>query len=383
VNELRKLWQNPFIVQIIEDLESVLWTPPDEAYERWIRERYVATWAQAFRAAATAAQPDIAEGDIAVDVQWNVDGSADVVVTESETGGIGLIESISHACCRDPSAIIDAFEHMLAQCPREETTSTLLRVTNEVVAENPGGALAQAFQIVRDANGFQSIEHAKDVLQDALRASGFAATRSTFISVVTQLLRAGTSNLTDRFVWLTNALWRRSERRLGVAIDSRVFAYCLVSRESVRRRLSDFLTELSGGKPPDEGQIFVMAERMLLRSCEDSCAECLHQPSRYGGFPQPSRSLAKQWLSMTVTDVEWQPDSLLWLSQVQAALREMGTVRIVVPTQNLTAAMQTLPRLLAERIETQFLLLPTALQRVERSGSRTYLTLRTCEAVHA
>ena len=86
---------------------------------------------------------------------------------------------------------------------------------------------------------------------------------------------------------------------------------------------------------------------------------------------------------MTATDIEWQPDSLLWLSQVQAALREMGTVRVVVPTQNLSAAMQTLPRLLAERIETQFLLLPTALQRVERSGSRTYLTLRTCEAVHA
>ena len=383
VKDLRTLWHNPPIVQIIEDLERVLWAPPDEAYERWIRERYVATWAQAFRTAATAAQPDIAEGDIAVDVQWNVDGSADVILTETESGGIGLIESIAHACCRNPSAIIDAFEHMLAYCPREETTSTLLRVTNEVIVESPGGALAQAFRTVRDANGFQSIEQAKVMLQNALRAVGFPATRSTFISVVTQLLRAGTSDQTDRFVWLANALWRRCERRLGVAIDSRVFAYCLVSRESVRRRLRDFLTGLSGGETPDEGQVFVMAERMLLRSCEDSCAECLHQPSRYGGFPQPSRILAQQWLSMTVTDIEWQPDSLLWLSRVQAALREMGTVRVVVPTQNLAAAMQTLPQLLAERIETQFLLLPTALQRVERSGSRTYLTLRTCEAVHA
>jgi hypothetical protein len=86
---------------------------------------------------------------------------------------------------------------------------------------------------------------------------------------------------------------------------------------------------------------------------------------------------------MTVMDVEWLPDSMLWLTQVKATLRVTGTVRLVVPTQNLAAAMQTLPQLLAERIETQFLLLPTALQRVERSGSRTYLTLRTCEAVHA
>jgi hypothetical protein len=381
--DLRTLWDNPQIVQIIENLERVLWAPPDEAYERWIRERYVATWAQAFRAAATAAQPDIAEGDIAVDVQWNVDGSADVILTETESGGIGLIESIAHACCRNPSAIIDAFEHMLAFCPREETTSTLLQVTNEVIVERPWGALAQAFQSVRTANGFHGIERAKILLQDALKAVGFAPTRSAFISVVTQLLRPGSSDQTDRFVWIANALWRRFEQRLGVAIDSRVFAYCLVSRESVRRRLRDFLTGLSGGETPDEGQVFIMAERMLLRSCEDSCAECLHQPSRYAGIPQPSRILARQWLNMTVMDVEWLPDSMLWLTQVKATLRVTGTVRLVVPTQNLAAAMQTLPQLLAERIETQFLLLPTALQRVERSGSRTYLTLRTCEAVHA
>lgn len=86
---------------------------------------------------------------------------------------------------------------------------------------------------------------------------------------------------------------------------------------------------------------------------------------------------------MTVLDCDWDPDETRWLPAVHSALRQTGAARLVVPTHRLPDVARTLPRVLAERIEVQFLLLPIKLQRVDRAGARTYLTFRLSEAVHA
>jgi hypothetical protein len=383
VQELRDLWHDPGVVGIMEELERTLWSPPASAYERWMRRRYVATWAQALRAAATANHPDVSEDDLETDVAWCADGSAEIYVTETQTGGLGQVETLVQQSCRHPEQFQEAFEHALLRCPRASSAELILAVLGGAMAEAPNGVLRRAFQRVREARGFRSLEGAKEELRRALESAGYPSTRSAVVGIATHILRPGSSPTTDRLLWLLNRFWRRAEARLGVAIDAGVFAFHAVERASFARRLSAHLEELSGGSAPSPGQMYAAVDQFLLRDCRDSCPECLDQPNRYNDFGRPSRELATYWLDLSTEEIAVDLCGGEWPARVVEALRRKGSVRVSVPWVEMQAVARELPWLLAEPVEVDFLLVPMSLQRVDKRGNRWELTFRLREVVHA
>ncbi|HVJ67389.1 MAG TPA: hypothetical protein VM510_05360, partial [Caulifigura sp.] len=211
---------------------------------------------------------------------------------------------------------------------------------------------------------------------------GFVSSRAAVVSIVTRLLRPGSSEQTDFYMALVNRNWRRDEVRLGIGIDPRVFAYRCLQRVSLKRRLLGLFTQVSGGTPPADAQLYALLQQFLLLDCKDSCIECLDLPNPYNDFGRPSRELATLWLGLSVPEVSVDEHPEDWRSLVQQTLKNGGTVRLSASSATLPVVSAALPALLAEEVEVEFLLLPVSVRRVDKEGAHWKITLQLKEAFH-
>jgi hypothetical protein len=376
-------WADPSVVRRMEELESVLWEDLGEPYQEWVRQRYVATMAQAFRVAVVSRLSEVSEEDLTVDVTWTAEGDAEIHLTETSSGGMGQIEMIVQELKQSPELFLDGLRHSLSFCPRHFVTDNLLNVLDRAATTlDQPNSIRDSFADVRSAKGFQQLAAAKQSLQSTLEGAGFDSSREIIVALVTKLLRAGSSTRTDATIRLLNQAWRRYERTLGVAIDPRVFAYLCVQYAPVRRRMVYLFREISGGEDPTDAQLYTSLQQFLLSGCEDSCPECLAHPNRFNDFGRPSRSLALDWLNLSVAEVsvDEYPDD--WLDRARERLLDDSRVRIVVDSPGIKAVTKSLQGLLAEELESDFLLLPVSIAGVERVGALWYITLRLKGAGH-
>lgn len=380
---IRALWDDPAVVAAMETLEGTLWAAPDDDYRTWVKRRYVATLAQAIRSAIVARQDEIAEDDLNVDVIWAEDGTADIYLTEMNSGGLGQIETIVHQLLQEPHLLHDGVRHFLSHCPRFDSTRTLLSVLERGTRDPADRPLPQAFEQVRLARGFAALERAKQSLRTALEQEGFLSSRPTVVSVVTRLLRPGSSRRTDELMLFVNRSWRKLERKLKLGIDARVFAYVCLQRGPLNRRMQSIFSEVSGGVPATDPQMYALLQQFLLLDCQDSCRECLDFPNPYNDFGRPSRDLARLWLGLTVPELSVDDHPADWQARAQDLLQQAANVRLCVSNARIAEVTAVLPALLAEELEVDYLLLPVSIRRIEQEGALWKITLQLKEALHA
>lgn len=383
IDTLRDHWRDPSVVAVIEDLESTLWAQPTAEYEGWIRRRYVATLAQAFRAAAVTAEMDITEDDLSVDVIWNNDGTADIFLTETSSGGLGQLESIVQRLCSEPQRFHHGIRHVLSNCPRDKTTEYLLAVLAQALADPQTHPLPSAFRGVRQSRGFRDLEQAKNSLRAALESEGFETARANVVSIVTRLLRPASSERTDRFIHFLNRLWHSTEESLGAGIDSRVFAYYAINRDSISRRIAGHFQQVSGGMTASAAQLHASVDQLLLPTCKDSCPECLDHRNRYNDFGRPSRDLALRWLGLHTPELSVNDNPTTWLDQCRQELQQHGMATLYVSQAMLPTVTNALPELFAEELEVDILFYPVSVQRIEKVGTNWRIKLQLKDLVYA
>jgi hypothetical protein len=382
--ELLALWGDASFVGEIQRLEKLLWEPLGSDFDDWVRHRYVATLAQAVRLAVVARLPDVAEDDLAVDVIWEkTDGvaSTSIFLTELSSGGLGQVETIVRQLRADPDAFHEALEDALDYCPRAEAAGQLRAVVSKLHHarrhQETNNAIQTAFDLTRHARSYDEMEAARNALTDALNDEGFASGRAAVVSVVTNLLTSGSGSYTDRLFYLLNKDWDRCTRKLGVAIDARVFAYLSTRGELWRGALSWAFAQIGNGSL-SAAQLYALSQRMLLEGCHDSCRDCLDQPNRYNRFGVPSRALTAIWLGLDVTEVDADVNGD-WPKRAVDLLQKRGTVRVISDARQ-TVGIE-LPSLLAREIDVDYLLMPVSVTRVDQRDGRWATTLRIREAI--
>ena len=383
IDTLRNHWRDPNVVSVIEDLETTLWAPPVAEFEDWIRRRYVATLAQAFHAAAATAEMDITEEDLSVDVVWNDDGTAEIFLTETSSGGLGHLERIVQKLCSEPQRFHHGMRHVLSNCPRDETTEYLLAVLAKVLADPQTHPLPSAFRAVRQARGFRDLDSAKNSLRGALENEGFETTRANVLSIVTRLLRPASSQRTDQFIHFLNQLWHATEERLGAGIDSRVFAYYAINRDSISRRIADHFRQVSGGLIASPAQLHASLDQLLLPTCKDCCPECLDHRNRYNDFGVPSRDLALRWLRLDIPELAVDDNPTTWLDRCRQDLQQHGMATLRVSHSMLPTVTSALPELFADELEVDILFYAVSVQRIEKIGTNWRITLQLKDLLYA
>jgi hypothetical protein len=378
--EILDLWAAPAVVSEMEQVEAVLWETPGAEFDHWVRQRYVATLAQALRSAAVRNLPDVSEDDLQLDVQWQEDGGVLCILTEESPGGIGQIERIVDSIRTDPAGFDYAIRSVLETCPRDSLAEALFDIAR-LAARPPrtgdGNAIQKAFRNVRRAEAFTEQEQARDEVRTALESYGLISTRELVVAVAVRLLRAGSSPQTDLWARRLNRSLRRIGRVWGIAVDPRIFAYLCVQHSAVGSSLRDMFRSLSGGQALATSQLYNAVQQFLLPRCKDSCPECLDNPNWMNQFGTPSRDLARCWLGLDVHEV-WLESEMADTAyeQIAEALQRMHRVRVVIPPESISPATSLITRILGDVIEVDYLLLPVALRGVERQRRNWVLTLQ-------
>jgi hypothetical protein len=375
---LRALWRDPGVVDEITRIEARLWEPLGEDFTTWARRRHVATLAQAFRAAALSRVPEISEDDLALDVVWGV-ADATIVLTEVESGGVGIIERVVAAMRAAPDRFHAAFRHHIRWCPRAEAAEAVGLLVHEVLQPTETGrALASAFRQVRAVDTLREAEAAIYDLRLALDAAGHAPTRRIIVALMGKLLQPGTSAALDALVFDLDQRRSTLATSLRVWPASEAFAYHVIHVDDIRAQVLSLLRDV-GQQEADEHQLFATVQRLLVDGCRDSCPECLDQPNRFTDFGKPARSLTGAWLQTSPACVRVH-EGTAWRNEATQYLLEDGRVSIVAAEADMRAAVGFVQETLAEEVPRGYLLLPAFISRVQRRGVDWELMLELGEA---
>jgi len=369
---LIEAWSVPAIRDALAALEPVLWSPPDESFSAWVRQRYAATLGQALRSAMVSLAPQVSEDDLVLDVLPRPDGGYDLSIAETSSGGVGQIETIVREMQRQPRRYLDGLEFALNFCEREQAAANLLVAARE--ACRPASHVHAAFDQVRQAAGFAALQKASEQLRSALQAQGFSAARPVVVSVVNKLLRPGSSGASDRLIHRLNRAWRRRSDHLGISVPARTFAYTYAQHSKIGPLLRSYFASI-GGEPPTEPQLFAQLQQLLFESCPDSCPECLNQRGRYYDLGLPSRALARDWLGIEIPEVSLDADPAGWLEAAREILRTAGRVRLVASAAQRVALAQALPALAVAELELESLQASVSVARIEQSADRVAVVL--------
>lgn len=378
IENILAVWRSNDHIQAIKSLESLLWIEPDTDFDNWVRSRYVATLAQSFRSACVSSDLEINEDDLLIDVSELNDAPV-IVLTEKQSGGLGVIERIIHRLGTDPHRFHNGMRHVLRHCQRQQTTSYLRAVVEDVLINN---SLEGCFGRVRSAKGFKGQEKAKSELQRILKNSGFDATRDRFVALMSKVLQPGSSSSTDVFIRDINTSWHDAERELQVGIDSRVFAYSALQTHEINEQITTHFGQLNGGSAPSPAQTYNATERFLFPTCLDACQECLVTYNRYNDFGMPSRELANVWLGIRTSTIFITAPQDEWESDVQKNIVQTGMVAIHFANTIATQIVQQLNEVLAKEIEVGILFHPLSIQRIEKDGNAWLVTLQLKDLVH-
>jgi hypothetical protein len=370
---LEALWNDATVAAEVARLEPRLWEPIGAEFWEWARRRYVATLAQALRAAAVARVPEASEDDIAVDVIHD-DVGAQVILSEIESGGVGVIERVVTALRAAPEAFHTAFRHHLNWCPRAELAEAVTGVVRQALGSDATGqALRAAFSRARGAESMEMADAAIRELRQAIDASGYAPTRRTIVSLVTRLLQPGTPPTLEALVADLDDMRANLARDLEVWPASEVFAYRALDIPAVRERIATLLRQV-GEHDPDEHQLFAVTQRLMIEGCRESCPECLDQPNRYTDFGKPARNLTEAWLQAAPPVVRVGIGSN-WRDAARRVLLDAGIVAVHADEAEMGAVVPAVQEMFAEELPSGYLLLPVSLSRVRRRGAIWELTL--------
>lgn len=368
------VWGDSAITDLIEGFEVELWSEPNRDYIDWVRSRFVSTIAQALRIALLSQSPEIGDDDLSADVSETAESTL-IYLTETSSGGLGQMERVTDAIRRNPEFFAASIRHAISFCPREHLDRNVLAILENAAEANGSGGIAAAFASIRSSRGYRQQTAAKEELVAALVSEGMEPSRDIVVAVLSRLVRPGSSQRSDIVFHLLNRAWRRQEKKLGISIDSRTFAYACVQYPPLYRRLRSFFQDIGEGDDPASGQVYNLLQQFLFAGCRDSCSECLRSRNRYSRLPYASRDLATSVLNIEHQVIDVDQDADAWIDLVKLKLSEFGGVVIRFPQSRTNDVMKVVQSLLAEELEVGFMILPIAIAEITRRHDGWLLTL--------
>ncbi len=349
--ELLALCDHEMVIQVLYDHIPCLWTTPGEKAFAWARRRWITTLGAALLQASKEISNQHARDDLLLDIR--VDDpeheTVEIWITESTSGGVGVIEDIMQQYQTDPRRFYRLVESALGISDMEQIDVELSR-TLSIYAQS--GGLRQVFREVRELHGYGGLSEKLADLKQLLHEQGVLATHSVMNSLYNRILKPGSSELTDMFLHEIMTLWKREEERLGIFMDVRVFAYVFSSNDTIVDRFKKALHHIDARALDDANWRFHVIAGMLWPRGNPVRTRALVAYNPFVQFPPTDRELVLQGVigmeSVHLVDDEW------W-EKAMGKLKQEGAVRLIAERADGARLQQALLKLANEPIEIGFL----------------------------
>ncbi|MFE9324120.1 protein DpdJ [Nocardia sp. NPDC052278] len=340
VADLTDLSRQPAVTESLDRNGRLLWCAEVAELTAELAQRaYRDTIAAAILAATQRTCQDAQDLDLIVDVlESEVPGGPSTVwLTETSSGGLGIITQFVQQYSADPRRFWGLVEAVLGRSDHEYVGDSITRLLEHAVNE-PLSAAANAMTRLRNPNSATEADQALEDLRTAWTSLDGAPRRNAVAALSARVLRPGTDASTDRMVVELIAAWNRLEHDLGFEVEAGIFAY---------------LVAVGGLNVPglDRARFGTDQVYSLLvpRGTEARSQHLQH----YQPFAEPAlldRLLAEaahseQLIVIDVTNVGWRESYI-------REVRTRGAVILAAPTDSLrelTVAIRVVPTLAVDR----------------------------------
>ncbi len=233
---LKETLKSSAIASRLDALAPQYWDPEPTAFNRWLRERMLSTIGHATLAAARQICPEHDPEGIIVDIEPGFDSdnqrrTDEIWLSESSIGGGGFIEALAARVRPDPRRLLRLILRAVQPSTSELVDSHLQRVIGLVTTDTGWARLVNNFRSAPDqVTRVENLGH----IRDGLRQAGiYGAEQSVVSSLSSRVLRPGSTPATDATLATVTTEWKEAERRLGVEIPPRTWAYLMRARSDL------------------------------------------------------------------------------------------------------------------------------------------------------
>lgn len=358
---LRALLEERSFADRIASLAPQIWHPDDGAMRAWLRRRLLATAGQAALAAARLLCPEHDPEGLVVDVEPGLDGQGrprlgEVWLSERSVGGGGFLEAFAARLQRDPRR----FLRLIRRAIRPSTTEIVDRELRRILdAAQQDGPLADVVAGYRGAATQADRVRAFRRVRETLGTIGVTPDHAVISALANRLLRPGTTTATDRAVAEVVRAWEEEERRLGVEIDVRTWAFLSSGRDDL-----DYGLTLTGGGELRQRRLDALHSLLWPRGWRVR-AQPLQSWNPYSALPDPAPDVLRELVvdDSPIVDVGEEDAA----KRVRDRLAADGVARIGGSAREAGGVSDLLVKLVTHPIETEFLRLHPRVAEVERT----------------
>lgn len=374
---LLKVLEEPTVLAVLCRTAAVLWQPPDATWDDWLRSRVKATVGAAAVDAIQRMCPDVNANEVLVDpepgprITSSIGSSSEIWLTETAVGGGGVLEKFQLRFGEDPRRFFDLLSHALEPTDFETADAELTRFLNCLAdpAEQP---LIKAVAEVRTGHTRSNAEFSKafDSLLAHLRQREFALTHTFVAALASRVLRAGTSDQSDRLLYDLLVRWRDLESRLGLEIDGRMFAWLTSDDDSV----GHLLATVAGATLNSRGERFAAIAGLLWPRGSEVWGQRMRVRNPYLDVGVPDRELALALLPAGPEPIRLTDSTTS--ERIRTALLTDGTAVIAADP---AAARNAVLQFTAEPIDTGLVLTYPRIRSASRANGSVVITLELAE----
>ena len=343
-----------------------------ETFYPWIEERVQATIAACIQRTIEQLVPNMNTDDLVIDINNN-----QVWLSETNSGGMGLISSIASAIKNEPRLFEELFSNAVEECPRSDIAKSL----SAIIKKLDDMELYDTFTMIRRATNLDEQKEQLESLQKQLIDRGITPKKELIISLTTKLLNRNSNEQTDELMRDLHNLWRQEEKRLGCKIDIRVFTVACLRLNNYKDQINIILSNLYPGGTFDDKHRFLLIETLLWSDCNDSCPECLNLYSPYQSFAKPSRLLLKSMLVPTFVCIDSSQEN--WNELMLDCLKRGKHVRIITAFESMEDCQRKLIDTIQTPIDFEYEFYYPYIAAVRSSGTNWMFDVRVREGTHA
>lgn len=380
---LTALCDNPEIQTVLNQLAPVLWLEPDANFNQWAKQRLKSTIGSALLSACGQLCPHFDTFDLILDIEPSprIDhilplesNTEEIWITESTVGGGGNIEEIARRYNEDPHKFfqlaISALQPSDLEIIDTELTKLLeLTNTDELVKEAYSISCAEGIAQIRLAEKYQELKLAHENLRQVLINKDLFITPSVMTAINARILRPGSNEETDRLLRQLITLWRQEEERLGIEIDSRVFAYHRSEDNSLDHALQNL-----GLSQTNSYWRFQVIYGLLWKRGNIIRSSSLFSYNPFTPLPEPDRELLLDILPNN--EVEIHLSDSQWYEKLKKVYKKGNSVQLIAKNELIQQLKITLLELMAKPMEIDFLLVYPQIEAVQKSNTQTIVKLR-------
>lgn len=224
-DELKDLSRIDVVNEVLDEHARLITDPHPGVLTADLMDRAVLdTLASAVLAAVHRRVPDAQDSDLVADVVVDQNlGTYRIYISETELGGLGLLEEFQRDYALDPRRFWEIVAGTCGPSEHEVVDSSMRWAVAELANSQSDVALAVAEY--RNAATSVQLDRAIERIRSILDESDGPPSHLLMSTFASRALPPGGSSAADQAVAFLTSQWIEIERRLGVEIDARVIAY--------------------------------------------------------------------------------------------------------------------------------------------------------------